>query len=187
VNDATHMYVRYSDDEGTQIDRSVGSTSGILPGAETSRPRPDRSLAVNTTHTFTPTLVLDSLFGWSYDKVLWTANDAQAISKSAAGLSGLPAVFPVSDDILPQMSFNATGNGVYPNFHFNRIPAYAKAHEFQGSGTLTWAHGTHIVKGGLQQIYNLKHEIDQSTNKGFYTISASARAGSTWATCPRTC
>jgi hypothetical protein len=171
VSDATHTYVRYSDDEGTQIDRSVGSSAGILVGAETNRPRPDRSLAWNTTHTFSSRLVMDTLFGWSYDKVQWLANDPDAISKSKAGLSGLPTIFPTDADILPQMQFN-----VYPSFHFNRIPAFAKAHEFQGSVTLTYARGTHIIKGGLQQIYNLKHEIDQSTNKGNYNFGTSASA-----------
>jgi hypothetical protein len=171
VNDATHAYVRYSDDEGTQIDRSISNTSGILPGAAVSRPRPDRSLAINATHTFSPTLVLDSLFAWSYDKVQWLPADPEGLSTSALGLSGLPAVFPVSDDILPAMTF-----GTYPAIAFNRMPAFARAHELQGSATLTYARGTHIIKGGVQQIYNLKHEVDQSTNKGSYNFSTSPSA-----------
>jgi hypothetical protein len=169
VSDYTHTYVRYSDDEGTQIDRSVGSSAGILVGAETNRPRPDRSLAWNTTHTFSSRLVMETLFSWSYDKVIWQANDPDAISKSKAALNGLPVIFPTTDDILPQMQFST-----YPSFHFNRIPGYAKAHEYQGSVTLTYARGTHIIKGGFQQIYNLKHEIDQSTNKGNYNFGTSA-------------
>src|SRR5262249_14233600 len=119
VSDATHTYVRYSDDEGTQVDRSISNTSGILPGAAVSRPRPDRSLAFNTTHTFGSTLVMDSLFAWSYDKVQWLPAEANGVSKSALGLSGLPTVFPVTDDILPAMTF-----GTYPAIAFNRMPAF---------------------------------------------------------------
>jgi hypothetical protein len=171
ISDATHTYVRYSDDEGTQVDRSISNTSGILPGSAVSRPRPDRSLAWNTTHTFGSSLVFDSLFAWSYDKVQWLPADAEGVSASKFGLNGLPAVFPVSDDILPAMTF-----GTYPAMAFNRMPAFAKAHEFQGSATLTYARGTHIIKGGFQQIYNLKHEIDQSTNKGSYNFGTSASA-----------
>jgi hypothetical protein len=169
INDATHTYVRYSDDEGTQVDRSISNTSGILPGAAVSRPRPDRSLAVNATRTFTPTLVMDSFFAWSYDSVKWLPDDPDGVSKNKLGLTGLPTVFPVTDDILPAMTF-----GTYPNIAFNRMPAYARAHEFQGSATFTWARGSHIIKFGGQTISNLKSEIDQSTNKGSYNFGLSA-------------
>ena len=163
VSDRTHASLRYTDDEGTQIDRSISNTSGIFPASAVSRPRPDRAFAANATHTISPTLVMNSLFGWSYDFVQWLPADLNGISKSHLGLTGLPTVFPVSDDILPAMNI-----GVYPEWAFNRMPAHAIAHEWQLGTTFTWARGSHIIKFGGQHVANTKDEIDQSENKGFY-------------------
>ena len=169
ISQKTQAYVRFTADDGTQVDRDLGSSGGILPGGTIQRPRPDRALAVNTTHSFTPTFVMNALFGWSYDYVEWLPVDANGLSRSAFGLSSLPSVFPVTDDILPQVSM-----GGYPGYHFNRIPAYARANEWQAAATFTWARGTHVIKYGAQTIINLKDEIDQSTNKGVYNFGTSA-------------
>jgi hypothetical protein len=64
VNDNTRSYVRYTFDGGTQEDRSTGANWGNLEGF-TKRPRPDRALAANITHTFSPTMVLDALYSWN--------------------------------------------------------------------------------------------------------------------------
>jgi hypothetical protein len=166
LSERSRASVRYTDDEGTQIDRSISNTSGIFPGGSVKRPRPDRAAAANYTHTFSPNLVMNSTFAWSYDFVQWLPADLNAISKKSLGLTGLPTVFPVTDDILPQMTI-----GTYPNWAFNRMPAYARAHEFQVGTTVSWARGTHMFKYGAQHIINYKDEVDQSVNKGFYDFS----------------
>jgi hypothetical protein len=169
MDDRTHVYLRYSEDDGTQVDRSISNTSGILPAAGVSRPRPDRSLAVNGTRTLSPMLVMDGLFAWSYDSVKWLPADPDGLSRSKLGLSNLPVVFPVSDDILPAMTF-----GPYPNWAFNRMPAYALANEWQGAATFSWVRGEHVIKFGAQHVINVKDEIDQSVNKGSYSFQPSA-------------
>ncbi len=65
-NDSTRAYVRYTFDNGTQEDRSQGANWGNLEGF-TKRPRPDRALAANFTHTFSPTMVMEGLYSWNYD------------------------------------------------------------------------------------------------------------------------
>src|SRR5207302_1115897 len=90
VANNTRMYVRFSDDGGTQVDRNQGATSGNLIAATIKRPRPDRALAGNMSHTFSPTLVMDALVSWSFDRVDWIPMDAQSLTKSANGLSNLP-------------------------------------------------------------------------------------------------
>jgi hypothetical protein len=169
ISDRTQAYVRFTADNGTQVDRNLGSGGGILPAGNIQRPRPDRALAVNGTHTFSNTFVMNALFGWSYDYVEWLPTDVAGLSKSQQGLSNLPTVFPVTDDILPQVTI-----GTYPAYQFNRIPAYARANEYQAAATFTWARGTHVIKFGGQTIINLKDEIDAGANKGSYTFSPSA-------------
>jgi hypothetical protein len=169
VDDKTQAYVRFTSDGGTQVDRNLGSGGGILPAGNIQRPRPDRALAVNATHTFSNTFVMNALFGWSYDYVEWLPTDAAGLSKNQQGLAGLPTVFPATDDILPQVQI-----GTYPAYQFNRIPAYAKANEYQAAATFTWARGTHVIKFGGQTIINLKDEIDAGANKGNYEFAPSA-------------
>lgn len=163
ISDRTQAYVRFTADDGTQIGRDLGSNGGILPAGSIARPRPDRALTANATHTFSPTLVMSSLFGWSYDYVEWNSVDPDGLSASRTGLDKLPSVFPVTDDILPAVQI-----GTYPLWHFNRIPAYARANEWQAATTFTWARGRHVIKFGGQTIINLKDEIDQSVNKGSF-------------------
>ena len=108
VNDKTQAYVRFTADGGTQVDRNLGSGGGILPAGNIQRPRPDHALAVNGTHTFSNTFVMNALFGWSNDYVEWLPTDVAGLSKSQQGLSNLPTVFPVDDDILPQVHIGTT-------------------------------------------------------------------------------
>jgi hypothetical protein len=131
--------------------------------------RPDRALAISGTHVLSPSLVLQGLFGWSYDFVQVTPLTPDAVDPTKLGLSNLPSAYKVSDNILPGIN---TG-GVYPTFNFNRLPAYARANEFQYSTTLTWTKGTHVMKFGIQTFRNTKQEITSANNKGTYDFSAS--------------
>jgi hypothetical protein len=157
VKDNTRMYVRFTDDGGTQTDRSLGATSGNLPAATINRPRPDRAVAGNLTRTFSPTLVMETLVAWSYDRVDWLPFDEKALTKAANGLSDLPTAFKASNDILPAMTI-----GTYPSFAFGRIPAYSYTNEYQFSSNFTWSKGKHLVKFGFLHVRNYKNEIDQS-------------------------
>ena len=153
----TRMYVRFTDDGGTQTDRNLGDTSGNLPAATVNRPRPDRAAAGNFTHTFTPTLVMEALVGWSFDRVDWLPVDQQSLTKSANGLSNLPLAFTPANDILPQII-----TSTYPTFAFGRVPAYSYTNEYQFSANFSWSKGKHLIKFGMLHVRNYKNEIDQS-------------------------
>jgi hypothetical protein len=155
----THMYVRYTQDGGTQTDRNQGSTSGNLLAATINRPRPDRAVSGNITHTFSPTLVMEGLAAWSYDRVDWIPVDEQALTKSANGLSDLPLAFKPTNDILPAIT---VGSSTYPNFAFSRIPAYSYTNEYQVAANFSWSKGTHLIKFGFLHVRNYKNEIDSS-------------------------
>ncbi|HEY2015937.1 MAG TPA: carboxypeptidase regulatory-like domain-containing protein [Bryobacteraceae bacterium] len=157
VANNTRLYVRFTDDGGTQTDRNLGDTSGNLAAATVNRPRPDRAAAGNITHTFTPTLVMDALVGWSFDRVDWIPFDENSLTKAANGLSALPTTFKASNDLLPAMTI-----GPYPAFGFGRIPAYSYTNEYQFSSNFSWSKGKHLIKFGMLHIRNYKNEIDQS-------------------------
>jgi hypothetical protein len=169
----TRLYARFTADGGTQTDRNLGDTSGNLPAATVNRPRPDRAVAGNFTHTFSPTLVMDSLIGWSYDRVDWLPVDEQGVTRTANGLSALPTTFKAANDILPAITI-----GTYPSFAFGRVPAYSYTNEYQFSTNFSWSKGKHLVKFGLLHVRNYKNEIDQSgpgagNDKGTFDFSPS--------------
>ena len=169
VNERSQASVRFTDDEGTQVQRTTANTSGLFPGANIALPHPDRALSGNYTRTFTQNLVMNSTVAWSYDNIGWRAIDPASISKSKLGLSGLPTIYPVTDDLLPQVTVPTYTNA---SWAFNRVPAHAIANEYQFSTTMSWARGTHFIKFGAQHITNTKDEIDGSVTKGFYDFTS---------------
>ncbi len=169
ISEKNRLYLRFSNDSGTNTNLGTYNTSAGLPFNLMNQYRPDRAAVGSLTHVFTSSLVLEGLFNWSYDYVLVTPTNPGALDTAKLGLSGLPSAFPVSDNILPGIN----SGGVYPTFNFNRLPAYARANEWQASGILTWTKGTHTFKFGLQSFIDTKQEITSANNKGTYDFSAS--------------
>lgn len=170
INDSTRMYLRYSNDSGTN--RGLGiynSTSAGLPFNIMNQYRPDRAAAGNVTHLFSSNLVLEAFFSWSYDYVSVTPSDPNAVDPSKLGLSGLPRVFSAASNILPGIN----PGGVYTTFAFNRLPAFADANEWQSSATMTWTRGTHTFKYGGQFLIDTKQEITAANDKGNFDFSPS--------------
>ena len=171
VDSKTRAYMRFSNDSGTNQDRAIWNSSGNFPFSMINQYRPDRALAVNATRTISPTMVLETLFGWSYDYVKVDPANPELVDPAKLGLSGLPTVFKSSNAILP--AINNTG---YPNFSFSRAPAYALANEWQMAATLTWTKGSHLFKFGGQHFRNRKDEINGSNDKGTYDFGTSRSA-----------
>lgn len=171
INDQTRAYVRYSQDVGTIQDNVGWTAAGDVPFAVTKLRRPDRALAVNLTRTFSPTLVSESLFSWSFDHPHSTVADSldpDKIDRTKVGLANLPSFFQTENgNILPQID----PGGVYPGFNFNRFPVFARANEWQYSSTWTLTKGQHIVKFGGSYIRNTKAEIDGSQEKGVFNFA----------------
>jgi len=169
ISDKTRAYVRYSEDGGLQEDNIGWTATGNVPFAITRLKRPDRALAVNVTRTFSPTLVSENLFSWSYDFPHSTIDDSlfpDQIDRRKVGLANLPSFFETEYGfVLPQVA--STG---YPDFNFNRFPVFARANEWQGSSTWTWTKGSHVIKWGGTYIRNTKAEIDGSTEKGVFNF-----------------
>ncbi len=169
VNDTTRAYFRYSNDSGTNLDKGIYNSGANLPFNMMNQYRPDRAMAVNMTHMFSSSVVMEGLFAWSYDYVEVTPALPDQVDTTKLGLSGLPSVFKTSNNILPGIN----AGGVYPTFTFNRLPAFADANEYQLSGSVTWSKGKHTFKLGGQFFRNTKQEITAANDKGTFDFSAS--------------
>ncbi len=172
LSNSTRMYLRYSNDSGTNTGLGIYNTSANLPFNIMNQYRPDRAAAGNITHTISSSMVLESFFSWSYDYVSVTPEEPDAVDVAKLGLSALPRAFPVSNSILPGIN----AGGVYPTFSFTRLPAFADANEWQGSSILTWTRGTHTIKFGGQLMTDTKQEITAANDKGNFDFSASHSA-----------
>lgn len=168
ISDRARAYIRFTRDGGTAKDLGIWQSSAPLPFNQIMQPRPDTAVTGNFTNTFSPTMVMETLVSWSKDDVQVLPANPEDVSKSKYGLSKLPVAFAAPDDILPQIT-----TGIYPDFHFNRLPSWSIANEWQGSLTLSWTRGTHIMKFGGQYIMNDKDETQATTNKGAYDFRVS--------------
>jgi hypothetical protein len=176
ISQNTRISGRFSDDGGVEAGPNINITSGNLPDAIIKRPRPDHAAAGTFTHTFSPTLVMDALVAWGFDRVDWILVDEKALTKTATGLEGLPLTYTPTNDILPAMTF-----GTYPAFAFPRTPADSYTNEYQFSSNFTWSKGTHIFKFGILHIRNYKNEDDSSgpgagNDKGTFDFSPNANS-----------
>jgi hypothetical protein len=170
ISNSTRMYLRYSNDGGTNKGLGIYNSSAIVPFNIMNQYRPDRAAAGNVTHTFSSSMVMESFFSWSYDYVQVTPADPNAVDTTKLGLASLPTVFKASNNILPGITI---GSSTYPSFAFNRLPAFADANEWQASTTFTWTRGTHTYKFGGQFITDTKQEITAANDKGTYDFSPS--------------
>ena len=168
INEKARAYVRVTRDGGTAKDLGIWQSSAPLPFNQIMQPRPDTAITGNVTYAFSPTMVLETLVSWSKDDVQVLPVNPEDVTKSKYGLSKLPVALPTSDDILPQIT-----TGIYPDFHFNRLPSWSLANEWQGSATVSWTSGTHMMKFGGQYLMNDKDETQATTNKGAYDFRAS--------------
>jgi outer membrane receptor protein involved in Fe transport len=168
ISDTTRAYVRYSHDYQRYRDMVGWAAGSNLPFVVTGWNRPDKAMTANVTHTFSTTIVAETLFNWQKDFVnapIGVAKEPEKIDRLKAGLADLPLAFPVETNILPQ--FSGTG---YQDFQFNRFPWYAIAPEYQIAQTWSWVRGTHLFKWGGQYILNKKDEINQATEKGNFNF-----------------
>lgn len=172
INNATRMYLRYSNDSGTNTDKGIYNTGANLPFNMMNQYRPDRAASGNLTRVVTSSVVLEGFFSWSYDYVSVTPANADLVDLTKLGLSSLPSAFKSSNNILPGINIG----GTYPTFTFNRLPAFADANEWQASATVTWTKGTHTYKFGGQFLTDTKQEITAANDKGTYDFSPSHSA-----------
>jgi hypothetical protein len=168
IDETTRAYWRFNYDHQKYRDLVTWAAGSNLPFVVTGWNRPDKAMTVNLTKTFSSTLVSENLFNWQKDFVnapLEVSKDAAKIDRVTAGLADLPLAFPVSTNILPEV----TGTG-YQDFQFNRFPWYAKAPEYQISSIWTWTRGSHVFKWGGQYILNKKDEINSAIEKGSFNF-----------------
>lgn len=118
--------------------------------------RPNRSAGITLTSTLSPTLINEATFGASADIVRITPGGTP--SREALGIN-YPYIFPGTkelDDKIPTVAvsnFSTIDGGPYPGSSSGPIYTWTDA--------LTYVHGAHTIKGGINIEYSGQNDFDQ--------------------------
>ncbi len=135
-----------------------------FPGLGNNANRQKHSVTVNETHVFSPSVVLESRFG--YDQTDQFTFPEDETDPSSLGLQPLPVTR--TDMGIPQ--FNISDYQTFGNYQ--NWADYIK--RFTGAATMTWVQSRHTVKFGAESrnnLYNPQNVLD-SRGRFFFTGDA---------------
>jgi hypothetical protein len=145
----------------------------------------EEGIAVGWTHVFTPTLVNEMISGVRRNHEGWKpyndtltptqlvpipGNPYSTVLRSAIGFTA-GQWFPQSnpDGVIPRFSFNVPDS---PNVSFDdRFLKNGTDFTFNWSDSLTWVHGNHTVKAGLDVYRVREYEGERSNFDGTFNFS----------------
>jgi len=188
-------YFRY----GHDYDFSDALYAGIqFDSAVQGHPNPGTGLVGSVNYTFSPTLVNQATYNWSYNYFsYYEENPAQVARSLADGTTGtpqagqpLPSLFPLhpigsgpGGNLLEGPANCSNGYCPYlPGFSFGGTPVNAASFAesnvdyintnriYQFSDNLTWIKGNHTIKAGLYMEHNRKLQPGSPTYTGSYSF-----------------
>jgi len=125
-----------------------------MPGFSLGANRSKHTGGISETHIFSPTWVLESKFG--VDMTDQHLSFGNATDPKTLGLQPISGVTQV--DGLPQINIANYANG---NFGNNAL-WHDNIKTFTGSSTMTWLHGKHTIKFGVESVSTLLHPFKRS-------------------------
>jgi hypothetical protein len=161
VSERTHVMARYSNNAEERL-LAYGSFASELnfPLSPISFPRPGHNGVLQVTHTFSPTLVNEFIFGPSKNTIDLRPSTAAALA-SAHGIA-VPKLFPnVGFGYVPNFRFggiggiNSSGGGgnpatpAFPNMNFNGLPFINFNETYNFIDNVTKIRGAHTFKSGI--------------------------------------
>ncbi len=160
ITERTHLAVRYT---GNKEDRllAYGSFASTLnfPLSPISFPRPGRNGVLTLTHSFSPTLTNEFIFGPSSNFIELKPNDDKALAKTY-NLT-VPKLFPnIGAGYVPNFQFGGIANQTFPVIDFNGLPFINQNHTFNFIDNLSKVVGSHAIKMGF---YAQRSRKDQTS------------------------
>src|SRR5215831_576586 len=112
--------------------------------------RPGKAFAVGATKTFSSSVVNEILVGFGKNQINIDADGTQ-LTRSATGLTSLPALFPgaIQQDYIPQFNFNGGRIGNGPNYGTNNAPFFNYNRTFDIVDNFSKIVGKHALKTGV--------------------------------------
>jgi carboxypeptidase family protein/TonB-dependent receptor-like protein len=161
ITDRTRLSARYTNNAEKRL-LAYGSFASELnfPFAPISFPRPGRNGVLTLTHTFSPTLTNEFIFGPSSNFIELKPDGDTALA--SANNINVPKLFPnVGAGFVPNFRFggiggiNNSGNAgnplspAFPNMNFNGLPFINQNHTFNFIDNISKIVGSHTIKAGF--------------------------------------
>ena len=120
-----------------------------FPLSPISFPRPGKNGVITLTHSFSPTLTNEFIFGPSKNDIFYDANDDQ-VTRAAKGIT-TPLLFPSSNigDYIPNFRYGGVANATFPFTNFNGLPFINKNVTYNFIDNLSKIVGSHTLKMGF--------------------------------------
>ncbi|HEU0179401.1 MAG TPA: carboxypeptidase regulatory-like domain-containing protein, partial [Blastocatellia bacterium] len=149
ITERTRLSARYTNNKEERL-LAYGSFASTLnfPLSPISFPRPGRNGVLTLTHTFSPTLTNEFIFGPSSNFIdLRPADDNALASKRNINV---PKLFPgVGAGYVPNFRFGGISNQAFPTIDFNGLPFINQNHTFNFIDNVSKIVGSHSIKAGF--------------------------------------
>jgi hypothetical protein len=149
ITDRTRLSARYTNNKEERLLAYGSFASGLnFPLSPISFPRPGRNGVISLTHTFSPTLTNEFIFGPSSNFIdLRPADDNALASKRNINV---PKLFPnIGAGFVPNFRFGGINNQTFPNIDFNGLPFINQNHTFNFIDNISKIVGSHAFKAGF--------------------------------------
>ncbi len=160
ITERTHLAVRYTGNKEDRLLAYGSFASGLnFPLSPISFPRPGRNGVLTLTHSFSPTLTNEFIFGPSSNFIELKPNDDKALAKTY-NLT-IPKLYPnVGAGYVPNFQFGGIANQTFPVIDFNGLPFINQNHTFNFIDNLSKVVGSHAIKMGF---YAQRSRKDQTS------------------------
>ncbi len=149
ITERTRLFARYVNNKEERLLAYGSFASGLnFPLSPISFPRPGRNGVLSLTHTFSPTLTNEFIFGPSSNFIDLRPADDNALA-SAHNIN-VPKLFPsVGAGYVPNFRFGGIANQAFPNIDFNGLPFINQNHTFNFIDNVSKIVGPHAFKAGF--------------------------------------
>ena len=149
ITDRTRLSARYTNNAEKRL-LAYGSFASDLnfPLAPTSFPRPGRNGVLTLTHTFSPTLTNEFIFGPSSNFIELKPDGDKALA--SVNKINVPKLFPnIGAGYVPNFRFGGITNNAFPFTNYNGLPFINQNHTFNFIDNVSKIIGSHSIKAGF--------------------------------------
>jgi len=149
ITDRTRLSARYTNNNEERL-LAYGSFASTLnfPLSPISFPRPGRNGVLSLTHTFSPTLTNEFIFGPSSNFIDLRPGDDNALASKHN--INVPKLFPsIGAGYVPNFRFGGITNQGFPTIDFNGLPFINQNHTFNFIDNVSKIVGAHAFKAGF--------------------------------------
>ncbi|HKQ78812.1 MAG TPA: carboxypeptidase regulatory-like domain-containing protein [Blastocatellia bacterium] len=149
ITDRTRLSARYTNNAEKRL-LAYGSFASDLnfPFAPISFPRPGRNGVLTLTHTFSPTLTNEFIFGPSSNFIELKPDGDKALAST--NNINVPKLFPgIGAGYVPNFRFGGINNQTFPFTNYNGLPFINQNHTFNFIDNVSKIIGSHSIKAGF--------------------------------------